>query len=362
MTRMLNAVLITLGDPDRLTGGYLYHRRMAELAPGFGAALSFASFPDMQFPLAALTAPSVLRAANEYTPDVLVLDSIAGAFLGPWLALLPPRMPVVGMLHQPAGGIDHGRVRTLLQTRLDLLAYRHTASLLVASEPLARGLARQGVDGASMTVVPPGRDVAAQVERPAADLRRGRRAALLCVGNWQRRKGIHSLLEATALLPEESATLHLVGDTDVEPDYSRRLREQLEGLGSRVVVHGRMSREQVAGMYAGADVFVLPSLREPYGTVYGEAMAYGLPVVGWAAGNLPYLAEHGREGLALPPGDVPALASALAGLVEDVALRERMARAALRRAGTRPTWEESAERFFGALRQAVGASTPHAGG
>ena len=40
---------------------------------------------------------------------------------------------------------------------------------------------------------------------------------------------------------------------------------------------------------------MLPSWKEPYGTVYGEAMACGLPVVGWRAGNLPYLADDDRE-------------------------------------------------------------------
>ena len=62
----------------------------------------------------------------------------------------------------------------------------------------------------------------------------------------------------------------------------------------------------MAALYRDADVFVLPSLREPYGTVYGEAMAAGLPVVGWRAGNLPHLAGHGREGLLVEPGAWPA--------------------------------------------------------
>jgi len=51
---------------------------------------------------------------------------------------------------------------------------------------------------------------------------------------------------------------------------------------------------------------VLPSWREPYGTVYGEALAAGLPVVGWRAGNLPHLVSDGVEGVVLTPGDVPA--------------------------------------------------------
>jgi glycosyltransferase involved in cell wall biosynthesis len=46
------------------------------------------------------------------------------------------------------------------------------------------------------------------------------------------------------------------------------------------MVHGPVPAEQVAVLYREADVFVLPSLREPFGTVWGEAMAAGLPVVG----------------------------------------------------------------------------------
>jgi glycosyltransferase involved in cell wall biosynthesis len=94
---------------------------------------------------------------------------------------------------------------------------------------------------------------------------------------------------------------------------------------------------------------------EPYGTVWGEAMAAGLPVVGWRAGNLPHLAEHGREGLLVGPGDVAALSAALASLAGDEDLRRRMAAAAERRAADRPTWAQSAALFFGALREAASA-------
>ena len=46
MTGILTVSLVTLGDPGRLTGGYRYHRRMAELAPSCGAAVEFVSLPD----------------------------------------------------------------------------------------------------------------------------------------------------------------------------------------------------------------------------------------------------------------------------------------------------------------------------
>ena len=335
MTRILTVSLVTLGDPGRLTGGYRYHRRMAELAPDSGARVDFVSFPDRPFPLPALAGPAVLAQARA---DVLVLDSIAAAFLGPWLPRRR-RRPMVASLHQPPGGIDHGPVRRALQAPLDRRAYRRARLLVVASQALGDEVAAQGYPPERIRVVPPGRDLPAPTGQLPDDLRRGRRSSLLCVANWVERKGILELLEATARLPDRLATLHLVGDDHADPGYGDRVRARLArpDLAGRVVVHGP----------------VQPSIREPYGTVYGEAMAAGLPVVGWRAGNLPHLATDGREGLLAAPGDVAGLSHALRRLATDEQLRRRLAAAAGRRAAGRPTWARSAELFFEALREAA---------
>jgi glycosyltransferase involved in cell wall biosynthesis len=290
----------------------------------------------------------------------VVLDSIAAAFLGPWLMAGRLAAPMVGSLHQPPGGIDHGPTRQAVQARLDRLAWRRARLLLVASQDLAERLAAEGFPRDLVRVVPPGRDVAPVPTGPLPDLRAGRRAGLLCVANWVERKGILSLLEATARLPDDLATLHLAGDDGADPRYAARVRARLArpDLAGRVVVHGPLPREQVAALYQAADLFVLPSFREPYGTVWGEAMWAGLPVVGWRAGNLPHLAEHGREGLLVAPGDVDGLGQALARLAGNEALRRRLAEAARRRAASRPTWEESAALFFAALRQAAHETGP----
>jgi len=346
--------LVTLGDPRRLTGGYLYHLRMAAAAPRHGARIVFVSFPARPFPLPALAAPRVLARARRLGAHAILLDSIAAAFAGPWLAARSPASPLIGVLHQPPGGIDHSRPRTRLQQPLDRLGYRDARLLIAASDLLADQVAAAGVDRERIRVVPPGRDVAATpAER--GDLRSGRRAAFLCVANWIPRKGILELLEALARLPPDAAILHVAGDEGGDPAYAARVRRRLAGpdLSGRVVVHGALSRERVAALYAAADAFVLPALREPYGTVWGEAMAFALPVVGWRAGNLPYLADHGREGLLLPPGDIEALARALELLATDSSLRERLGEAAARRASARPTWEQSAALFFAAIRGAL---------
>jgi glycosyltransferase involved in cell wall biosynthesis len=369
MTRTLLVSLVTLGDPRRLSGGYLYHRRMAELAPEHGAEVRFVSVPERRFPLAVLDGGSILRQAvrpgapgpagaapgrGQGPAHVVALDSIAAAFLGPWLAFRRLPVPLVASLHQPPGGIDHGPVRRAVQAPLDRLAYRGAALLLVASQALAEQVEAAGLPAARIRVVPPGRDVAAAPGAPAGDLREGRRVALLCVANWIQRKGILETLEALARLDPGTATLHLAGDDRADPGYAAKVRARLDqpDLAGRVVVHGPLPVEAIAALYQAADVFVLPSVREPYGTVWGEAMAAGLPVVGWRAGNLPHLAGD-REALLVPPGDIEGLRRALALLAGDEPLRRRMGEAARRRAGDRPTWRDSAGRFFEALREAA---------
>src|SRR2546428_4126964 len=127
--------LLTLGDPRTMTGGYLSHLRVAALAEANGARLRFVSFPDRRFPLPALSGRRVLRVARWEPADVLLLDSIAAAFLAPWLRGGGRAVPLVGLLHQPPGGIDHGPARAVVQAALDRHAYRRAGGPVRARRP-----------------------------------------------------------------------------------------------------------------------------------------------------------------------------------------------------------------------------------
>lgn len=351
--------LLTLGDPDRVTGGYLFHRRMAERAASHGADVHFVSIPDLPLAWAIVSGPRWRWDSRLRHADVVVLDSIAAAAAAPWLRR--GRIPLVGMLHQPVGGMDFHPVVRRARVPFDRWAYRSADVLMVASEWLATQLISQGISRRRLRVMPPGKDVAPGVpDGDRADdsmrsaLRRGRQIAAVCVANWLPRKGILELLEALARLPDELVSLHLVGDTAPRGGYARRVRERLEApeLRDRVTVHGVVPVSALHGMYRGADAFILPSWEEPYGTVWGEAMAAGLPVIGWRAGNLPFLAEDGNEALLAPPGDVPALSRALERVARDPELRLRMGSAAASRADSRPTWDQTAAAFFSVIEQA----------
>jgi glycosyltransferase involved in cell wall biosynthesis len=348
---MLVVSLVTLGSPEQLTGGYLYHRRLAEAAADHDAHVEFVSARWTRNPLTAVPA------------DVVVVDSIAATLATPWSWRYDAssgdrrdgRPPLAAILHQPPGGIDHGTLHRSLQSALDRSLYRRCRLLLAASAALADELvAAHRLPADRIVVVAPGADVA-PVPAGRPDLRQGRSAAFLSVGNWMARKGTIELLDAFAGVDSDVAILHLIGRDDVEPRYSSRVRGRLQraDLAGRVVYHGAVSPAEVAAMYRAADAFVLPSYREPYGTVYGEALAAGLPVVGWRAGNLPYLADDGREGVIVEPGDVAGLTAALRRLATDGEWRAGLSVAARERGRRLPTWHDTATAFFGALRALV---------
>ena len=336
---VLTVSLVTRGSPEQPTGGHLYHQRIAASAPAHQACVEFVQASTWRNPLRA-------------TRGLPVIDSITAWSVAPWLWGRPPTGAIAAIVHQPPGGIDHGAFRAALQRPLDQSLYRRCALVIAASTALGDELAdRHGVPAERIEVVEPGSDLPVPTS-PPADLRRGRRLAVLTVANWLPNKGIVDLLDAVAGLPADTVTLHLVGSDELDHAYAGRVRARLGApdLVGRVIVHGALGRHDVAAMYRDADAFVLPSRLETYGTVYAEALRAGLPTVGCRSGNLRNLITEGQEGCLLPPGDVTALRDVLGRLATDEGWRATLAAAACRRGCLLPAWEDTAAAFFGALR------------
>ena len=114
------------------------------------------------------------------------------------------------------------------------------------------------------------------------------------------------------------------------------------GLADRVSLLGAVTSDQLAPLYASADLFVLPSRFEGYGMAYTEAIAHGVPVVGTTAGAIPDTVPA-SAGVLVAPDDIEALAAALQRLMENPADRERLAAGA--RAAIFPSWPEQAALF-----------------
>ena len=223
--RPLRIALVTVGDPQRMSGGFLYHQRVAERAADHDTEVRFVSLPARRFPLSVVDGPAVLRAAAD--SDVVVVDSLASNTLGPWLAAGRCPRPLVGSVHQGLGGIDTGAARRVVQRWSDRWSWLAASRLIVASESLALELAAAGIPSDGMCIAPSGRDGVADGCGARPDLRQGRAIAVLTVANWLDRKGITDVLDAVASMPAGAATLHLVGDEDVDARYRRRVLRRL---------------------------------------------------------------------------------------------------------------------------------------
>lgn len=150
-----------------------------------------------------------------------------------------------------------------------------------------------------------------------ADVHRGAERTILFVGRLIELKGAHVLLRAFKLLKGEDLRLVIVGNGP----WESRLR-QLAGDDSRVVFRGYLDGEEKRAEFGKADIFVLPSLHEPWGLVVNEALAWGLPIIATeAVGSRDYLVRS--NGYVIPPNDSDALLQALQRLLDDSALRKQ---------------------------------------
>jgi glycosyltransferase involved in cell wall biosynthesis len=122
--------------------------------------------------------------------------------------------------------------------------------------------------------------------------------------------------------------------TGQETEYTAQLRYLARGLGLGEAVHfvGLVKEPELRRLYCEAAVYVYPSPEEDFGMGIVEAMAAGTPVVAWGNGGPTVTVRSGETGILVPPYDASAFAGALARLLGDPALNEKMGRAGHRRA------------------------------
>ncbi len=173
--------------------------------------------------------------------------------------------------------------------------------------------------------LPPASPVGRETSR--ADLRAalGLPAETLLAGTVCRlveQKGLPYGLEAFARIAGRFPAAHLVltGDGPLRG----ALEAQAAALGVAERTHFLGWRAETAPIFAGLDLFLMPSLWEGFGLVLLEAMAQGVPVVGSAVSAIPEVVVDGETGLLVPPRDVAGLAEALAALLGDPARRAAM--------------------------------------
>lgn len=165
-----------------------------------------------------------------------------------------------------------------------------------------------------------------------ADIRRALGAsddtvAIIQVSRMEAWKGHHLHLDALAKLKDDSRWMcWMVGGAQrpEEQEYMREIQEKAMrlGIGDRVRFLGQ--RSDVPSLLAAADVFSQPNLgAEPFGIVFIEALAAGLPVVTTAMGGPQEIIDESC-GIVAPPKDADSVAGALRRLIDSADLRARL--------------------------------------
>jgi len=212
---------------------------------------------------------------------------------------------------------------------LERRVFRDTPTIITNSRRSQEEVSRHyGVPRACMTTIYNGVDTERFHTGVRQRLRQGQRAAwevsadelvLLYVGSGFHRKGLDAVVKALGELRRRGLTnarLIVVGKGRLGP--YRRLAHELSVTD---LVRFEGHRHDVECCYAGADLFVLPTLYDPFSNACLEAMACGLPVITTEANGAAEILHNGVNGYVL--GEVPGTETLIDALLSLLLSRER---------------------------------------
>lgn len=344
---MRSLELVVPGDLETATGGYEYDRRIVNGLRSRGWAVRVHSLGS-SFPAPTSAALAHARETFARIPDgrMVLVDGLALGALPDIAEGEAERLHLVALVHHPLAaetGLEPARAEAL--RRSEARALGAMRSVVTTSAATARALLEYGVPRERIVAVEPGTDRATLARGSG-----GPAVELLCVAAIVPRKGHAVLAEALFRLATLDWRLTCVGSLARSPETVARLRHRLGELRlvDRVRLAGELDRAALNACYARADAFVLATFHEGYGMALAEALARGLPIVSTRVGAVPDTVPD-DAGLLVPPGNVAALRDALARVIDDAALRARLAAGARRARERLPTWEEACARLEDAL-------------
>ncbi|MDP2122746.1 MAG: glycosyltransferase family 4 protein [Parvibaculum sp.] len=271
-------------------------------------------------------------------------------------------LPTVGTIHHPITmdrriDIDHARTLQLklLKRRwysflnMQIKVARQLDPLIVVSESTRRDVAREfGVDISKTRLVLHGIDHIQFCPMP--EVKRRDDLIVACASADVPLKGLIYLIRAYAelLKTRPGLKLRVIGRLR-EGNTSYELRTL--GIMDKVEFVSGVSDDDITRIYNEATIAVSPSVYEGFGFPCGEAMSCGTPVIATDGGSLPEVV--GDAGIIVPHSNPPALARAIAAMLDDPDMRARYGQAGRERILAKFKWERAARECVEIYRQTI---------
>jgi len=172
---------------------------------------------------------------------------------------------------------------------------------------------------------------------------------VLFVGRFERRKGIHVLLNSLSLL-ETPVTLVIVGPHSNDK-YSKEVISQIKAENKKekhnITYLGSVNLDDLVKWLQKASIFVCPSLSESFGVVNVEAMSCGTPVIASNIEGIRDIIESGKNGILVAPNNPVKLAEAIQYLLDNEDIRIKFGKEGRKKVEREFSWDVIAERLCG---------------
>ena len=256
----------------------------------------------------------------------------------PWRRKKKTDAKFIGITHHPDYLLYKGSRKYILHKMAYLFTLRHMDQLLTPNIYTKDSMKPLGLYDKTALIEAYLDNTVKEVEGP--------RENIICfVGTVEGRKGVEYGIKAFArfLKDHPDYEFHIAGSFHegyCDWNYCTDMEKLVQDLGvaDKVKFLGRVSNEEKNSLYAKSKAFLFPSLLEGYGWVMVEAMSYGLPVIAFDNTAMPYTVNE-TNGVLVPNKDVEAMADALAKVIDDPDLRERLSEGAKETVRNLPTRE-----------------------
>ena len=346
----MKAGLVIYGGLENLSGGFLYDRLLVDFLRRQGDSVEIISQPWSPYPnlLGQNFQSAMIRRLQSLEVDVLLQDELNHPSLFQVNAILRTRVsyPIISIVHHLRSSEQYPR---LLNGLYRAIEYRYLSSVDAfiwnsqTTRRVVEGLLRRQTNG--VVAYPAGDrlggmqedDITRRCQEPGP-------LRLLFIGSLIPRKGLHTLISALAALKMDSWTLAVIGRQDVDPDYSRQVRQMVHTyhLEGHIQFLGNLPEAELAAQLRQGQVLVMVSSYEGFGIVYLEGMSFGLPAIASTTGASGEIIQSGENGWLVDAGDVAGLAESIAKYQQSSELLLAHSLAARRRFQQFPTWEDSA--------------------